>query len=78
MHPDIKLLFDNCFVSKYNSCTLQVSILNIREGFFVKESRLRLRSAGLLSVAAGFMLFLMLHWKFILITNMNSGLIFMI
>lgn len=58
MHPDIKLLFDNCFVSKYNSCTLQVSILNIREGFFVKESRLRLRSAGLLSVAAGFMLFL--------------------
>ena len=58
MHPDIKLLFDNCFVSKYNSCTLQVSILNIREGFFVKESKLRLRSAGLLSVAAGFMLFL--------------------
>ena len=58
MHPDIKLLFDNYFVSKYNSCTLQVSILNIREGFFVKESKLRLRSAGLLSVAAGFMLFL--------------------
>ena len=58
MHPDIKLLFDNYSVSKYNSCTLQVSILNIREGFFVKESRLRLRSAGLLSVAAGFMLFL--------------------
>ena len=54
----IKPLFDNYFVSKYNSCTLQVSILNIREGFFVKESKLRLRSAGLLSVAAGFMLFL--------------------
>ena len=54
----IKPLFDNYFVSKYNSCTLQVSILNIREVFFVKESKLRLRSAGLLSVAAGFMLFL--------------------
>lgn len=29
----IKPLFDNYFVSKYNSCTLQVSILNIREVF---------------------------------------------
>ena len=51
MHPDIMLLFDNYFVSKYNSCTLQVLILNIREDFFVKESKLRLRSAGLLSSA---------------------------
>ena len=53
--PTIKSLFDNYFVSKNNCCTLQISILNIREDFFVKELKLRLRSAGLLSVAAGFM-----------------------